>query len=65
MATANADERNAHYIAAERLLDDDAVTIPVYYYRTRHLLRSFVRGWVDNPMDNHLSRDLYFEMPER
>ena len=64
MATANRDERNAHYYAAERMLDADAVAITIYYYRTRHLLRNYVRGWVDNPMDNHLSRDLYLEMPE-
>jgi oligopeptide transport system substrate-binding protein len=64
LATANADERNAHYSAAERFLDADAVAIPIYFYRTRHLLRNYVRGWVDNPMDNHLSRDLYLAMPE-
>jgi oligopeptide transport system substrate-binding protein len=64
MATASRDERNAHYNAAERLLDADAVAITIYYYRTRHLLRNYVRGWVDNPMDNHLSRDLYLAVPE-
>ena len=63
MATANRDERNAHYNAAEQILDGSAVAIPIYYYRTRHLLRNFVRGWTDNPMDNHLSRDIYLEMP--
>ncbi|MEO8307140.1 MAG: peptide ABC transporter substrate-binding protein [Pseudomonadota bacterium] len=63
MATASRDERNAQFNAAERVLDADAVAIPIYYYRTRHLVRDFVRGWEDNPMDNHLSRDLYLEMP--
>jgi oligopeptide transport system substrate-binding protein len=63
MATANRDARNAHYNAAEKILDDSAVAIPIYFYRTRHLLRNFVRGWVDNPMDIHLSRDIYLEMP--
>jgi oligopeptide transport system substrate-binding protein len=56
--------RNGHYNAAEQLLDADALAIPIYFYRTRHLLRDYVRGWADNPMDNHLSRDLYLEMPE-
>ena len=63
-ATASRDERNTHYNEAERILDADAVGIPIYFYRTRHLLRGYVRGWMDNPMDGHLSRDLYFEMPE-
>jgi len=64
MSTASQDERNQHYNAAERLLDEDAVGVPVYFYRTRHLLRGYLRGWMDNPMDGHLSRDLYFEVPE-
>jgi oligopeptide transport system substrate-binding protein len=63
MASADPQVRNAHYNAAEHLLDADAVVIPIYYYQTRHLVRSYVRGWQDNPEDNHLSRDLYLEMP--
>ena len=63
-AAASQDQRNAHYNEAERILDEDAVAIPIYFYRTRHLLRGYVRGWKDSPMDGHLSRDLYFEMPE-
>jgi hypothetical protein len=31
----------------------------VYFYRTRHLLRDYVRGWSPNAMDRHASRDLY------
>jgi oligopeptide transport system substrate-binding protein len=57
--SANAASRNAHYLEAERILNDDAVLIPVYYLQSRHLLRSYVKGWADNPMDRHLSRDLY------
>jgi oligopeptide transport system substrate-binding protein len=64
IATTSPAERNAHYSAAELLLDADAVAIPIYFYRTRHLLRNYVRGWEDNPMDNHLSRDLYLAIPE-
>jgi oligopeptide transport system substrate-binding protein len=56
---ADAASRNAHYLEAERILDEDAVLIPVYYLQSRHLLRSYVKGWADNPMDRHLSRDLY------
>ena len=63
MAAADPEVRNAHYNAAERLLDEDAVIVPVYYYQSRHLLRSYVRGWLANPMDNHLSRDVYLQMP--
>jgi oligopeptide transport system substrate-binding protein len=59
--TAASDEvsRYAAYREAEAILNRDAVYIPVYFYRTRHLLRSYVRGWSPNAMDRHASRDLY------
>ena len=51
--------RIAAYREAEAILNHDAVYIPLYFYRTRHLLRSYVRGWSPNAMDRHASRDLY------
>lgn len=56
--------RQAAYNAAERILNTDAVVVPVYYYQSRHLLRSHVRGWQANPMDRHASRDLYLALPD-
>jgi oligopeptide transport system substrate-binding protein len=51
--------RYAAYREAEGILNRDAVYIPLYFYRTRHLLRSYVHGWSPNAMDRHASRDLY------
>lgn len=44
---------------AERVLDEDAVYVPIYYYATRHLVKPYVRGWQLNVMDRNLSRYLY------
>jgi oligopeptide transport system substrate-binding protein len=51
--------RQAAYQSAERILNEDAVVIPIYYYRSRHLIRSYVQGWQESPMDRHASRELY------
>jgi oligopeptide transport system substrate-binding protein len=56
-------QRNAAYRRAEALLNDDAVIVPLYFYRSRHLLRNVVQGWQSNPMDRHPSRDLYLALP--
>jgi len=63
-ATVDQGARYAAYHSAERILDADAVVIPLYFYRSRHLVRSYVRGWTANPMDRHASRDLYLAMPD-
>jgi len=55
--------RFAAYQRAEQILDTDAALIPLYYYRSRHLVRSYVQGWQANPMDRHASRDLHLAMP--
>ena len=64
-ASATVDEgaRYAAYHHAERILDADAPVIPLYHYRSRHLVRSYVQGWQANPMDRHASRDLYLAAP--
>ena len=44
---------------AERLLNDDAAYIPLYFYATRHLVKPYLRGWQSNVMDRNLSRYMY------
>ncbi len=50
------DERLAALRDAEKRLLDEQVIVPLYYYVSRHLVDSHVRGFEDNPMDIHLSR---------
>ncbi len=54
--------RNLLYNQAERLLDEQAPFLPIYFYQSRHLLRSYVQGWRDNANDLHPSRDLYLAL---
>ena len=56
---ADAGTRQAAYQRAERILNEDAVVIPIYYYRSKHLIRSYVQGWRESPMDRHASRELF------
>lgn len=58
-AAADASTRQSAYQRAERILEQDAVVMPIYYYRSKHLVRSHVQGWRENPMDRHASRELY------
>lgn len=43
----------------ERMILADNPIIPVYTYVTRRLVDTHVRGWQDNVMDHHYSRDMY------
>lgn len=52
--------RFALYREAEALLLAEQPLIPVYHYVSKHLISSVIGGWQDNPLDHHLSRDLYF-----
>lgn len=62
----DAGQRNLLYNEAERILDEQMPFIPVYYYQSRHLLRSYVQGWQDSATDLHPSRDLYLAaQPDR
>lgn len=61
LASSDDGERVAHYAAAERFLNDDAINLPVYFYQSRHLVKPDVRGWQDNPMDRQASRNLWLE----
>ncbi len=52
-------KRYALFEQAERVLEDDAAYIPLYYYATRHLVKPYLRGWQSNVMDRNLSRYMY------
>jgi oligopeptide transport system substrate-binding protein len=51
--------RYALFEQAERILEDDAAYIPLYFYATRHLVKPYLRGWQSNVMDRNLSRYMY------
>ena len=55
---ADAARRLEELSQAESILNDD-VCIPLYYYATRHLIRSNVRGWTSNIQDRNLSQYMY------
>lgn len=46
---------------AERVLLADHPVIPLYYYVSKHLVRSGIRGWQDNVLDYHYSQHLSFD----
>ncbi len=58
---AQADIATRYHIfeAAERMLNDDAALIPVYYYSVRHLVKPYLKGWAPNIVDRNLSRYMY------
>ncbi|MDR3419177.1 MAG: peptide ABC transporter substrate-binding protein [Nevskia sp.] len=43
---------------AEGLLLADNPILPIYYYESKHLVKPWVGGWRDNPLDIHYSKDL-------
>lgn len=43
---------------AERLLQQDWPVLPIYTYVSKHLVKPRVRGWQDNALDVHYSKDL-------
>jgi len=55
----DAADRQAAYQRAERILNADATIVPLYYYRSKHLVRDYVQGWRESLMDRHPSRDLW------
>lgn len=54
------DRRAALLEEAERRLLKAHAVLPLYYYVSRHLVKSDIGGWQDNVMDRHYSRQLYF-----
>lgn len=50
--------RNRLLAEAEALAMRDFPLLPIYYYVSRALVAPHVKGWVDNPPDQHQSRHL-------
>ena len=42
--------------AAEKIAMEEAALAPIYYYNSKHLVASYVDGWVANGDDRHPSR---------
>lgn len=62
-AALDGDERRQRFAEAERLMLADAPVIPIYFYVSKHLVAPAVRGWRDNAVDHHYSRDLDLAAP--
>lgn len=56
---ADAAQRLRLLAQAEAILNEDVACIPLYYYATRHLIKSYVRGWTSNIQDRNLSQYMY------
>ncbi len=57
-AKLNTDQRNAALSEAEQILLDDYVLAPLSAVTSRRLIAERVQGWIDNPVDYHLSKYL-------
>ena len=44
---------------AERVLRSDHVVIPIYTYVTKRLVNRHIRGWQNNVMDHHPTRNMF------
>ncbi len=44
---------------AERIMINDYPILPIYFYVSKHVVKPWVGGWVDNIMDHHYSKHLY------
>ncbi len=62
---ADADKRFALLREAEALALADQPVIPLFGYVSKHLVNPRVGGWVDNVLDHHYSKDLYFRKQGR
>lgn len=54
--TADRTVRTALYAAADRIVASDLPAIPLMHYASFNLVSSDLAGWIDNPIDVHLSR---------
>lgn len=57
--TNDAAKRFQLFHQAEQTLNDDAVTIPAYFWENARLVKPYVKGWQSNVMDRILSRYMY------
>lgn len=58
--TADPDARAQLLAQAEQQVLQDTPVIPIYYYVSKHLVSPRLRGWHDNALDTHYSKDLSF-----
>ncbi len=56
--TADARKRAALLEQAEGILLDELPVMPIYFYVSKSLVSTKVRGWQDNPLNAHYVRDL-------
>ncbi len=60
---ADAAARRALLQDAERHMLEQSPLIPIYFYRSTHLIKPQVQGWQDNLLDYHYSKDLAVIQP--
>lgn len=53
--------RTAALAAAETRVLQQLPGIPIYFYVSKHLVKPWVRGWQDEVLDHHFSKDLRIE----
>ena len=58
MKPTDAGLRAAYLSEAERMVLAENPVIPIYFYVSKHLVSPRVRGWTDNVLDYHYSKDL-------
>ena len=54
-------DRWTHLQNADALLTDALPLIPLYHINQNYLVQPAVRGWVDNPLDQHPSNGIYLD----
>jgi oligopeptide transport system substrate-binding protein len=57
-SSANGAERRAYLEAAERLLLSDYPVIPLYFYSSKRLIQTYVKGAAPNPLNRLYSKHL-------
>lgn len=57
----NASRRAELFAQAEQRALDEMPFIPIYWYVSKHLVKSRVQGWYDNLLDYHYSKDLHVD----
>ena len=57
----NMEKRDELMRKAETLAMAELPNIPIYYYVSKQLVNPKVKGWIDNPADNHRARFLSVE----
>ncbi len=50
--------RRALLQQAEQIIISDWPVLPIYTYVSKHLVKPWVAGWTDNPLDYHYAKDL-------